>query len=517
MKKRKKLIVKLIRNIETIKTVAIILLMVSCVYFGILILQYQTISDVGNISFFVWNNFEYMLDSNNNETKTVINNRQVFSEAAAPMYAVINRSEEERIILNRSDEEYKKVCDIVGDSIFSLYTGESRAEVKAVTNEEWTADLRSGFIYLKLPVEIDNSLIVGTAYEGNIISKSIKSYDEIILIADENNEKYNGSVIIYLSSSKNFERVRLVLDKSPLRIIELINNQVYGAEKECIFAFELKNAKFSDYDVIKEMKRLNDNGLLYINPMLLVSMSTIKTPTVSLSIPNGYNEELSSSERSDIMNNILNVFGYDMDEVRQYKDDEGNVAFMDGESEVTFSKDGSISYTNSRLVSEVSESPEKKSIISTSADLYNKILRVLDIVLESHNSNINIAITGINNYKDPTNEAVTVSDIMFDYMVGGIPVSSCIMDSSDNLKEEHFITARLYNGCLESMKIIVKDIEIFEEHSANESAFAAIERYIGELSKINGTRIYDMNLKYRYNPSSSKVHTTWVLNGDNMS
>lgn len=494
MKKRKRIFVKLIRNTETIKTVAIILLMVSCVYFGLLTVQYQNIPGGSGLSFFVWENFDAMSDYSSEPDNS--DYHDVIRVAFSPEYITCDNIIGRKVLYNTSDE-YAELCNCLNDYVFSIYKSESKAfSEKLSDNSDWTADLKSSeFIYAKLPQSINSNLLRGTEYEGNMISKSLESYDEIIVTADDS----ENSTIIYFGSSISPEKLKVTLEKSPLSMLNAVRNRVYGAEKECVFGFELKNEEFADYAVVSRINALERDSKLNLNPMLIIPVSTMYTPVITLSVPENYLNAFNSVDNSDVIDELLAVFDCTRDNSRQYRDKDGNVAFVDNTKTLELSKDGTVSYTNTDTSS---ENYTKSEGI---AKLYNLINKALNTVCDKNNTNDeNIVVSNINSYLDETEKNV-ITEVSFDYKNNGCGIFS--------KSDKSFVTATLCNGAIKNITLKLKEIAADNETSVpNESAFTVINRFIDEnYTEGSVLNISKLSLKYIYTSSGLNYHTSWIV------
>lgn len=464
MKMRKK------SGVELFKDILLIFLVLACVFTGVMLKKYIFPSGTPTQT-------SIMSDAAGGgvDEEGLRGAAERLAEYMSSDFVVVNNGENRRLYSENS-ERYGELSDALDKILAEVFTGENETAAVLCGEEEWTAALSAGSVYIKLPCAVKWSETA--AFPGVSVKKSFAGaeFDELAIMPSE-----ESGVILYLRGSVSDEIQAYPFNLNADRLRGILNDYAGAGGRSCAYGFELAAApeRYSISTAAYE-------AVSYIDASAVIPLSEISVPSVTLGVPSVLSGSPENLIASSEIGGIVDMLGFDARTLRISCDRDDVKIFKSPYASLRIFPNGKIEFSSEQGLSCGAEESAPIGV----AGMISKLCKALDINLSGGGASLKIS-----GLERSGNE----ESIAFDYHIAGIPLRVS--------EEEHAVEARVKNGRLIEFKIYLKN---FSASSAvpTERALSAIEKAAVGTPDI---KINNIELQYKNISDGTPCECSWSV------
>lgn len=469
--------IKKAKIVEKLKTIILVVLSLSCLFFcykSFEIYREQALADN------FWGGVSPANDAKNYEKMTPETQADIFERLNRPTFALINQSQG-RTILSDKSNDFEELSSAVNEMICTAYAlpGE---EITESGEKEWKTALKTNSVYLRYHAARY------TAYETEFyqiknmgFSRLLTDYAEV-LVAPSND---TDSTILFRSSvSGKIVKAKVVHDKTKT-LMQILGKNDKQSSKDYVFAAELNLDE-------------ETNGKAVLNPMILINTNKIKAKDIVADVPRLYKAGLNFTKSTEFATDLINIFGYNPNTIRQYVNQENALIFVGENGNLNIYPDGKIEYKalgiNEGIPLLASGDDGVPAITFGVCDVIEKVMKVSGV--DKVDGEFDIKFT-----KQPQQALANKrTEFFFDYFVDGKKVM---------FGPDPAIYMAVEGGRLVELKMQVKNIKVLDTENSLEPIIEAIDKALVE--NPNKKNIEESGIVYKYNKNGDKMHAEWML------
>ncbi len=429
--------------IEKGKTVLLVALCVCC---AVLLNRVLNLFDEQNESGGVfWNQEDVDFGNKAGNENTVSR----FRSMAAPEKLIIEHSKG-KYLFDASDEEYAKLVELVETTVKEVYSYD-KTEFRRSDIKDWEKALGGKVLYVKFPCAHR------TDFEAQALSADsdgfpsvVTAYSELLFVPRA--EDLGITVLVRARETEEFFSVETGLSSRFLN--ETIEKLVAEERNNCVFAGELNLDKEED-------------GKVFLESELVLPVDEMMVENIVSRIPETYLAGIDFTETTEFAVNLMSVFGYNPNTIRQYADNNGKLIFVSETGTVSVSPDGLVEYKALTADDGIS--------LATSGKNGNNGYSVVE-GLSKFNRNI-MGVSGLGDERNaaklgfvvfPEVQNSTEMTVKLDYYVDNCRVK---------LGEGYAVEAQIKNGILVEYRIRIKAISKTDSKTDCGDVFSAIDDF----------------------------------------
>ncbi len=462
--------------VEWAKTLIIVLLFLSCIFFCSKIFETYREQTMGDGLWGQKNTINLSQTLTNTTKEEILND---FVKLSEPVEIIVSRGNGRAIIPYGSDE-----FNILSSSSAKLVRAGfvlTADEFLIAEADEWENALKNDSVYVKYP-ESRSVWFEAEIYQSvGGICDVLKSYDELLLMAG-----YGDFTTVFFRDRQEEIIIKARIDSTETNtIMDVLKKYDSTQEKDCKFAWELNLDE-------------NNSGNAVLESMMVLPENETTARDIVTNITRVYKLGLNFTKSTEFVSGLINIFGYNPNTVRQYVSNDDSLIFVGETGSLSVHPEGKIEYKALDANEGVLLAPDGQlrptTILSGLSSIIERIFDVSGIDKESRNFDIKFT-------KMPKNiEGASKFELCFDYFVDGKKLIFSDIPA---------IYAALENGVLVELKIEVRDIQGLENKSQLDSIFTAIDNFNMENPKIH-SRI-DVQSVYRCTENGEKIKATWQI------
>lgn len=464
MKMRKK------SRVELFKDILLIFLVLACVFTGVMLKKYIFPSGTPTQT-------SIMSDSAGGgvDEESLRGAAERLAEYMSSDFIVVNNGENRRLYSENS-ERYGELSAALDKILSEVFTSENETAVVLCGEEEWTAALSVGSVYIKLPCAVKWSDTA--AFPGVSVNKSFAGaeFDELAIMPGE-----ESGVILYLRGSVSDEIQAYPFNLNADRLRAILNDYAGAGGRSCAYGFELADAP-ERYNISEAAYE----AVSYIDASAVIPLSEVSVPSVTLGVPSVLSGSPENLIASSEIGGIVDMLGFDARTLRISCDRDDVKIFESPYASLRIFPNGKIEFISEQGLSCGAEESAPVGV----AGMISKLCKALDINLSGGGASLKIS--GFERSGDE-------ESIAFDYHIAGIPLRVS--------EDEHAVEARVKNGRLTEFKIYLKN---FSASSAapTESALSAIEKAAVGTPDI---KINTIELQYKNISDGTPCECSWSV------
>ena len=471
--------------IERGTTLLIVFLCVCCVYLFLNVIGFY--KEQISISSFFWGADiqQYQGEPNENTTENVMNNFWQMSEPELVMAC----SREKRQVVSRSEDNFVELVGNINSSMHDIPLGKTPV-ISESDDSQWQSALENNAIYVRYdcrrPSEFEMEFY---DISGSDFAERVKLYSELLFVPNMSSDE---GITVFVKNADDGKIVKVSLSSNPSAFKNAITKGNNGETREYAFAYELN----------LDGERLDDvDNAATLSPMFLIPTQPVIVESLDITTPRIYKSSINFSETTKVSTELINMFGYNPNTVRQYANSDGAIIFVGETGSLSLHPEGKIEYRalseNEGVLLNVSGGGDNSaySIFSGVSEIIRKVFSVCGF--DDEKNDAVLKITELPEKKDDK------SCIKFDYFIDEYKVV---------LDDDAAITATVKNGVLIELKMWVKAIEKTDKKTECEDVFIAIDEYC----RSNPENKKDISGKpvYLYDKKNNKASAVWEIQGD---
>jgi len=460
------------------KTIAIVLLCFSCLFFLSRIIELysgQTENQGG-----LWGNAE-MQTNTGSDSESV---SDMFREMTKPQSLMINYGNG-KYLLRYSEGEYGQLADLSERVIGEMYT-RPKGDFEKTDIDSWNSAREGKSVFVTFACQRKTDFESGIlSANGAGFSEIVSGYSELLLTVDDKGE--NAKAFVRDGESGNIFSVSA---PNFLKELDDVIRKTASEEKQnVVFASELNLDKVG-------------NDRVSLDSMFIVPFGEIRDKVVVAKVPKIYKEGLDFTNTTEFTVNLMNVFGFNQNTVRQYSDNDGKLIYVGETGTIRVSPDGQIEY---KALTEKDGIPvltsgksmsDEYSVVSGISYMNKSVLRISGEGDEKNNSSLRLV-----NIPEGGNSSEV--KVVMEYFV-------------DNHKavfgDTPAVEAIIKNGNLVEYKIKVKAIELVEKEVPCGDIMTAVDEFCNK--NPNCKKITYGNLIYRISEDGIETPAVWEIKGE---
>ncbi len=463
--------------IERVKTVILVLLFLSCLYFGYLI--FETYKEQAMIESPVINT-ENLQNAYNDDSTT--DSLALFKKLSQPKMILINGIQS-RSFLPGNDADFNEVADEINTNIFEGYKlGEEN--ITKVGRGEWETALKANSVYVKYPatryIRYESDFY---GIENRVLEGYIKGYTEALVVPEK-----EMTATVFLRDSEQNTIAKIKFEKAEIKkVAEVINKYESDSKRNYAFACELN------------LDDEHGSGTI-LDSMICIPTTEIKKPNIRVDVPKRYKIGLDYTKTTEFTTDLANIFAYNPNTVRQYINSDDALVFVGETGNMSIYPDGRIEYkalgTKDGILLGSKGRTDVSGITEGIFNILKKVMIASGIDFEECNFDINFS--NILHKADEDGK----TELYFDYFVDGCRVS---------IKDEPSVITVVEDGVLTEFKMQVRNIERLETSTVVDNIFEDIDKYCAE--NPGERQITDSSLVYRFT-DNGEMHVQWEIKGE---
>ncbi len=472
--------VKKAKIVEKLKTVILVVLSLSCLFFCYK--SFETYREQALADNF-WGGVSNTNDTTAYEKMTEETRADVFDLLTEPKFVLINQNQG-RTILTGENDDFEELSSLVNEMICTAYALADE-EITESGKKEWETALKTNSVYLRYPAERY------PAYEAEVYQiknmgfpKFLTDYAEALVVPSNDG---SSTILFRNSDSGKIVKAKIVHDKTKnlMRILERNDGQ---SAKDYVFAAELNLDE-------------ETNGKAVLNPMILINTNKIKAKDIVADVPRLYKAGLNFAKSTEFVTDLINIFGYNPNTIRQYVNQENALIFVGENGNLNIHPDGKLEYKalgiNEGIPLLTSGNDGVSAITFGVCDIIERVMKVSGV--DADNGGVDIKFA-----KQPQHTLANKStEFFFDYFVDGKKV----LFGSDPA-----IYMAVEGGRLVELKMQVKNIKVLDSETSLEPVIEVIDKVLAE--NPNKKNIGESSIVYKYNKNGDKMHAEWMLLGE---
>lgn len=473
---------------ERAKTFLIVLLLLCCIFFAYNIYEIYgyrlNLTPVGGEGLF------------GGDTASVNNVTELTDKILQPEMILVNEAGRHRLI-ESSNDSFSVAADAVSSLISSVNKNGTQITFSEVDEKVWRSFLKAGSLYLKYPVVWSNS-IAGELDETRDKAAEAKlgAYEEVLAVPDTGGEE----TLLLLPNITNGKIIKIAVQGTETdALAEIIKKESTGKNQNVIFAYEL------NFDKGSAVKNEAD-VTVPLEPMIVIPTVTEKTADIIVDVPKLYKMSLEDiTKLSSFTNGLINVFGYNINTVRQYVSHNGAFIFVGETGSLSIYPQGYIEYKSLDADSGVQLAALEGADLTLYAEI-NGVKSFIEKILQlsglSENGAAELRLT--NNIKEIKSDTGAESLVIgFDYFVDGKKVK---------FSEGCAIEAVVDGGMLVEYKMQLRDIVKSGDKTDVQPFFEAMSDFNKKNEGI--TRIKSGKLVYSFDENGKEATAEWEIQGE---
>ena len=462
------------KAIEKAKTAVIVLLFLSCLYFGLQVFQIyrnQTVSE----GFGKQNMFGTELNGKNGlDGQDILTSFEKISQPEA----IVANSSQGRKILDDADQEVLHLVDSLVREMYESIDG----KISSAQESDVITALNSTSLYVRYPVKRQTQFeSVFYNSEKSLIPKWIREFRHLII-----QPLSDGGVSVFVMGDKNSSIIRqdlkgMVADE----IAKIIEEETTAEERNPVFAFEM---------------RYNEEENAQLDPMLMITSNKKPMTAISVKIPKSYQAGISFSRPTDFSIGLIDIFGYNPNTIRQYVTDEGGLVFVGETGNLSIHPNGLIEYkaltAADGIVFGASANTAPRDILGGVFGIMEKIWKLTEVSASERGE---IRIT-----KMPEFDGLSTRyEMGLDYFVNEAKVL---------FNDSWGVWAVVEDGALVEFKMQVMVVD----KDAGEAALSELSEFMQAENKQfdEYTTITDIKKVYMYSESGVNLKPRWMIEGE---
>ncbi len=465
MKMRKK------SKVELFKNIFLVFLVLACVLTGVMLKKYIFSSGTPDIS------ESPSRSASADGAENIQNAKELFTEYMRSNFIIVNNYGS-RHLYPENSERYIALSDSLGKILTDVFTYENISPPASCGDEEWTAALSAGSVYINLPCVIGGNET--SALFESFVNKRFAGaeFDELALMPNE-----EDGVILYLrlSASGKVQSYSSDINADELRTLL----KEYAGADGASFAY--------GFEIIGSPERYNISDLAYnavenADISAVVPLSEVSVPTVTLGTSSVFSISPADISASPEIGRLVDMFGFDPHTLKISCDRDDVKIFESPHALLRVFPNGKIEFSSEQGAPVDLFSSENDSFAGV-AGMISKLCKVMDISLSGGGANLRIS-----EFEQTDGE----DSLTFDYHISGIPLFVS--------EGEHAAEAKVKNGKLTEFKIYLKNFSV-SSAVPTESGLAAIERLAAETPDV---KITDIDLQYKNVSDGSPCICSWT-------
>jgi hypothetical protein len=468
--------------IEGVKTAMLVLLFSSCLFSGYRIFDIYHKQTTSNNNW--WGSYSPVTTGAYDDLSS--NKEQnIFETIWSPELIMICDGDKRGAVPNGSDE-FKSISVATNTVLHNVFYIAEEEKIQQTDDAEWKSAVKGNSVYLRYPAErftTYDEMLYGTA--GSRLSKIINSYDELVIAFDEKNQ--NTVTVFVLDKESDTAAKAVVASEAAKELFEAFEEYKTDG-KSYVFAYELN----------LDSKNSDKPGF---NSMMVVPTESIETGEIVIDIPKTYKAGLNFTKATDFMAELINIFGYNPNTIRQYVNSDDALIFVGETGSLSIDPEGRIEYkalgTNDGILLSDLGNTDVYGINSGICEIMTKVFRICGINVDNCDFEVKISQT-----VNPTVQSKK-HEIWYDYFVDGKKIE---------FSKNPAVYAAVENGVLTEIKMQIKDIEKLNTQTEASGMFEAIDEFCAARKDI--TAINDAKLIYKYTENGEKIRAEWSIQGD---
>ncbi|MBQ2931416.1 MAG: hypothetical protein IJE62_01030 [Clostridia bacterium] len=465
---------------EKLKTIILVVLSLSCLFFcyrSFEIYREQALSDN------FWGGTSTANDTTDYGKMTAETQTDVFDRLNEPTFALINQNQG-RTVLSGASDDFETVAAVANEMICAAYAL-PREEITESGKKEWETALKTNSVYLRYSAERYPE------YEAEIYKiknmgfpKFFTEYSEVLVVPSSDKDT---AILFRSSGSGKIVKAKIVDDKAK-KLLQILEKNDKKNTKDYVFAAELNLDEEA-------------NGKAVLNSMILINTNKIKAKDIVAEVPRLYKAGLNFTKTTEFVTDLINIFGYNPNTIRQYVNQEKALIFVGENGNLNIYPDGKLEYKalgiNEGIPLLATGSDGISAITFGVCDVIEKVMKVSGVDKDGSGFDIKFA-------KQPQQALVNKkTEFFFDYFVDGKKVL---------FEQEPAIYMAVEGGRLVELKMQVKNIKVLETETQIEALIEEIDKDFAE--NPGKKNIEETGIVYRYNKNGDKIHAEWKLSGE---
>lgn len=466
------------KMIERGKTVLIVLLCACSVFFLVRIVDLYGGDDEKQDA--LWGNMTAQNNDVNNRESVISS----FRKMSEPQMITVGYGSG-KYMLSYSEEDYGVLNGIAEDIIRALHlSGEEK--LKKVDTDQWNRAFGERFVYIKYPcarsTEFEKQVL---SLGDGAFSDAVSEYSDLTVVVDEIGQ--NTKVLVRNLDTE--EVFSVSVDGEFGRINEIIKRIEVSGKNNYVFAYEFNSDK-------------NDQNDSLTAPMFIMPIGDVRENTVISKVPQIYREGIDFTNTTEFTVNLLNVFGFNPNTIRQYSDSDGKLIYVGEKGTLRVSPNGQIEYKaltendGITVISSDSSVSDGYSVVAGIISLNQNVLKVSGIGNEKNNASLKFT-------EFPHMQDLTEVKVVMDYFVDNCHVV---------IGTTPAVEAIIKNGIITEYRITVKAIERTSKEESCGDILSAIDVF-GQ----NNTELSEINegvLVYKINKDDVETPAVWNIKGE---
>ncbi len=464
--------------IEKGKTVLLIALCVCCVYLLNQVLNlFDDKTDAGGV---FWNQED--VDFGNESGNENLVSR--FYNMSAPEKLMIEHSKG-KYLFGTDDEEYDKLVELVETAVKEIYTYE-KTEFRRSDIKDWEKALKGEVLYVRYPcarrTDFEAQALLTNA-DG--FPSVVSQYSEMLFVPASGED----GLTVLVRTDDTEEYFSIETGVSSIMLNETIERLVAEEKSNCVFAGELNLDK-------------EEEGKVSLNSNFVLPVEKKNMPNVISVIPEKYIEGIDFTGTTEFAVNLMSVFGYNPNTIRQYADSDGKLIFVSETGTVSVSPDGTIEYKaltaddGIALTSSTKNGNNAYSVVEGLAKLNRNIMGVSGLGNEKNHTSLSFV-------EFPDVKASAAMTVKLDYYV-----DSCRV----RLGEGYAVEALIKNGVLVEYRIRIRAVSKTDSEAELGDILSAIDSFCEKnpaCTKITGA--YPV---YEILKNEEETSAVWEIKGE---
>ena len=465
--------------IERVKTIVIVLLFFSCLFLSYQIFQTYRDQAAGDG---LWGGINLSGESIGKEGGSNKNTVTLFNHLTEPSLILVN-GVGGRSVIQALDKNFKVLSNISNSIVYDSYRlGSDRLSLES--EDEWRTALKLNSVYMSYPAN-RSTWYESESYriKNSGLSNILKNYSETLVVpAGER------TVTIFFRDKVSRKVVKARLDtEEAQRVSDILNEYNAQNEKKYTFAFELNLDE-------------QTSGKASLNSMLLINTEKLEASDIVADVPKVYKMGLNFTKTTEFATELINIFGYNPNTVRQYVSSEDALTFVGENGSLSVYPEGKIEYKalgpNEGIFLADAGQTGVSAANSGLWSIMERVIMASGVHLDG--SDFDIKFTNMPGSM-ATNER---AEICLDYFVDGKKV---IFNSTPA------VYAAIEDGVLVEFRMQVKDIKKLASETTLDSILTEIDRFCA--ANPENKIISSSSIIYRYNNNGEEIKAMWQTIG----
>ncbi len=469
--------VKKAKIVENAKTLILVGLSLSCLFFCYKI--FQTYREQALADSF-WGGISNSNESSAFETSAAENQKDILERLNEPAFVLINGNEGRTVISSKQDA-FDELSSLANNMICTAY-GMASEDITESEKKEWETALRTNSVYLRY------SSKRYPAYETDFYQikasefwKALSHYSEVLIVPSKDGQ---STVFFRNGDSEKILKAKGTWNGTK-NLLNIMDKNAKQGTRDYVFAAELN----LDEEVA---------GKAVLDSMIFINTDKIKAKDIVAYVPKLYKAGLNFTKSTEFVTDLINIFGYNPNTIRQYLSQENTLIFVGENGNLSIYPDGKLEYKalgiNEGVPLLATGNTGTSAITLGLCDIIQKVMKVSGVDEKMAEFDIKFA----KQPKDVVGNKRT--EFLFDYFVDGKKVV---------FGEEPAIYMAVEGGRLVEIKMQVKNIKVFDSETELEPVIKEVDKVFSQNPGIK--RIEESSIVYKYNKNGEKIYAAWKL------